>query len=156
MRPRLVIPFMVLLLIGGVLWMKYRRAPGADSSRPNEPPAEATAPPEAKLVVEDLTVGSGAEALAGSRISIHYTGWLNHAKFDSSSTRAPLKFQLGRHEVLAGWDQGIVGMRVGGKRRLTVPPSLGYGKTGSPGGAIPPGSTLVFEIELLEATAPPS
>ena len=103
------------------------------------------------FVVEDLIVGPGIPARKGSRVSIHYTGWVNQAKFDSSLSRAPLAFQLGRREVLAGWDEGIVGMRVGGKRRLTVPPSLAYGKTGSPGGA-----TLVFEIELLDAIAPSS
>ena len=101
--------------------------------------------------MEDLQVGSGATALDGKRVSIHYTGWLNGAKFDTSLSRKPLEFRLGAGEVLRGWDQGIVGMKVGGRRKLTIPPALGYGTKGSLGGAIPPNSTLVFEIELQNA-----
>ena len=97
-----------------------------------------------------------ASSLAGPAFGVSFNVGEIEGQFDSSLSRAPLAFQLGRREVLAGWDEGIVGMRVGGKRRLTVPPSLAYGKTGSPGGAIPPMSTLVFEIELLDATAPSS
>ena len=94
--------------------------------------------------------GSGDPVAKGALISIHYTGWLKGAKFDTSIGRSPLGFRLGKGEVLRGWDEGIVGMKKGGKRRLTIPPDLGYGTNGSPGGAIPPNSVLAFEIELLD------
>ncbi len=81
-------------------------------------------------------------------VSIDYTGWVNEARFDTTLNRRPLEFRLGKGEVLRGWEVGIPGMRVGGKRRLTIPPELGYGAKGSLGGAIPPNSVLVFEIEL--------
>ena len=104
----------------------------------------------AELKIEELTVGTGAEAKVGQRVSVHYTGWLTSgAKFDSSLDRGqPFAFQLGRGQVIKGWDQGVAGMKVGGKRKLTIPPELGYGSRGFPG-AIPPNSTLVFEVELL-------
>jgi len=104
----------------------------------------------AKLVVEELQVGTGAEATKGKRVEVHYTGWLVDGKvFDSSKTRGtPFVFPLGGGRVIDGWDQGVQGMRVGGKRKLTIPPHLAYGDEGFPG-AIPPNSTLTFEIELL-------
>jgi len=102
------------------------------------------------LKYEDLTVGSGAEAVAGKTVSVHYTGWLeNGTKFDSSLDRGePFQFQLGAGEVIAGWDEGVAGMKVGGKRRLMIPSNLGYGARGA-GGVIPPNATLIFEVELL-------
>lgn len=102
------------------------------------------------LKIEDLVVGSGAEARAGQRVDVHYTGWLtNGTKFDSSVDRGrPFSFHLGEGQVIAGWDQGVEKMKVGGKRRLTIPPHLGYGARGA-GGVIPPNATLVFEVELL-------
>lgn len=103
------------------------------------------------LEIEELAIGSGAAAKAGSLVTIHYTGFLGRATFDTSRNRQPLTFRLGGGEVLKGWDEGLVGMKVGGRRRLTIPPDLGYGKKGSLAGAIPPNSTLVFEIELLGA-----
>ena len=108
------------------------------------------APRADELKSVDLSVGAGRSASVGTRVSIHYTGWLGQAMFDTSRSRQPLVFSLGKGEVLRGWDQGIVGMKVVGKRRLTLPPALAYGARGSPGGAIPPDSTLVFEIELLD------
>ena len=104
----------------------------------------------AELVVEDLVVGTGAEAASGQKVRVHYTGWLTDGKkFDSSIDRGqPFAFQLGRGQVIKGWDQGVAGMKVGGVRKLTIPPSLGYGASGA-GGAIPPNATLVFEVELL-------
>jgi FKBP-type peptidyl-prolyl cis-trans isomerase len=102
------------------------------------------------LQIEELTAGQGAEATAGKTVSVHYTGWLtNGSKFDSSVDRdEAFDFRLGAGQVIKGWDQGVAGMRVGGKRKLTIPPELGYGSRGFPG-AIPPNSTLVFEVELL-------
>ena len=103
------------------------------------------------LVKEDLVVGKGPAAGAGDDIVVHYVGWLSGGKqFDSSRARRdPLDFALGAGDVIRGWDQGIEGMKVGGKRRLTIPSDLAYGAQGC-GGVIPPGATLVFEIELLE------
>jgi FKBP-type peptidyl-prolyl cis-trans isomerase FkpA len=102
------------------------------------------------LVIEDLVVGEGATAGAGQRVSVHYTGWLeNGNKFDSSKDRGePFMFSLGRGEVIRGWDEGVSGMKVGGKRKLTIPSNLGYGSRGA-GGVIPPNATLLFEVELL-------
>ncbi len=102
------------------------------------------------LKVEDLTEGAGDLAEAGQTVAVHYTGWLaDGRKFDSSRDRSdPFRFRLGAGRVIRGWDQGVQGMRVGGVRRLTIPPPLGYGAAGA-GGVIPPQATLVFEVELL-------
>jgi FKBP-type peptidyl-prolyl cis-trans isomerase FkpA len=102
------------------------------------------------LVIEELTVGAGEAAAAGQRVTVHYTGWLTDGtKFDSSKDRGePFVFPLGARRVIAGWDEGVQGMRVGGLRKLTIPPALGYGARGA-GGIIPPNATLVFEVELL-------
>ena len=102
------------------------------------------------LQIEDLKIGIGAEAVSGQNVSVHYTGWLtNGTKFDSSVDRgSPFQFPLGGGRVIQGWDQGVAGMRVGGKRKITIPPELGYGARGA-GGLIPPNATLVFEVELL-------
>ena len=102
------------------------------------------------LIIEDLTVGNGAEASAGQHVTVHYTGWLtNGSKFDSSKDRdEPFEFPLGGGRVIRGWDEGVQGMKIGGKRKLTIPPDLGYGARGA-GGVIPPNATLVFEVELL-------
>jgi FKBP-type peptidyl-prolyl cis-trans isomerase FkpA len=104
----------------------------------------------ADLKIEDIQVGSGTEALLGKNVTVHYTGWLTDGKkFDSSyDHQSPFTFPLGAGRVIQGWEKGVVGMKVGGKRRLNIPSSLGYGTTGV-GGIIPPNATLVFEIELL-------
>jgi FKBP-type peptidyl-prolyl cis-trans isomerase FkpA len=104
------------------------------------------------LKYEDLVVGTGAEAKAGQSVTVHYTGWLTDGKkFDSSKDRKdPFVFPLGAGRVIKGWDEGVQGMKVGGKRKLTIPPGIGYGPRGA-GSVIPPNATLVFEVELLKA-----
>jgi FKBP-type peptidyl-prolyl cis-trans isomerase FkpA len=106
------------------------------------------------LQYEDTTPGTGPEAQAGQQVSVHYTGWLYNdgqqgAKFDSSRDRnQPFEFSLGAGMVIKGWDEGVAGMKVGGKRTLVIPPQLGYGARGA-GGVIPPNATLKFDVELL-------
>ena len=102
------------------------------------------------LVIEEVRLGEGDMAKSGHFVSVHYTGWLTDGtKFDSSKDRAePFEFPLGQRNVIAGWDEGVQGMSVGGIRKLTIPPELGYGARGA-GGVIPPNATLVFEVELL-------
>ena len=104
----------------------------------------------AELIIEELQTGNGASAKPGDLASVHYTGWLsNGKKFDSSVDRnQAFEFALGAGEVIPGWDQGLVGIKPGGKRKLTIPPDLAYGPIGARG-IIPPNATLVFEIELL-------
>jgi len=107
------------------------------------------------LKYTDTNVGTGAEATKGHKVSVHYTGWLYNngtkgAKFDSSLDRGqPFAFGLGGGQVIQGWDEGVAGMKVGGKRTLIIPPELGYGARGA-GGVIPPNATLIFDIELLD------
>ncbi len=107
--------------------------------------------PPADLVKKDLKVGEGPEATAGQQVSVHYVGvaWSNGQQFDASWDRNdPFEFKLGGGQVIGGWDQGVAGMKVGGRRELTIPPHLGYGARGA-GGAIGPNETLVFVVDLL-------
>ncbi len=109
---------------------------------------------ETGLIIEDLVAGEGEAAVAGRQVTVHYTGWLVKdgaagRKFDSSKDRGdPFDFPLGAGHVIRGWDEGVQGMKVGGTRRLTIPPELGYGARGA-GGVIPGNATLLFEVELL-------
>lgn len=129
----------------------------AGCSRPAPPPAS----PENKvatLTMNDVVVGTGAEAQPGAKVTVHYAGWLyDHTRpeqkgteFDSSRKHGePFAFALGQRQVIPGWDQGVTGMKVGGKRRLVIPSDLAYGEQGA-GGVIPPGATLVFDVELID------
>jgi FKBP-type peptidyl-prolyl cis-trans isomerase len=100
----------------------------------------------------DIRVGNGDVAKEGSHVRVHYTGWLtNGKKFDSSvDAGKPFDFTIGNGEVIKGWEEGVTGMRVGGKRQLRIPPDLGYGKDGTPDGTIPPDATLIFDVQLLQ------
>jgi FKBP-type peptidyl-prolyl cis-trans isomerase FkpA len=125
---------------------------------PAAPVAPKTPPARPAYTRTDLQVGTGREAQKGQGLSVHYTGWLydptqpemKGRMFDSSRDRGPFNFQLGAGQVIPGWDQGFDGMKVGGRRRLIIPPSLGYGVDGAGGGIIPPNATLIFEMELLD------
>ena len=123
--------------------------PAGFGPRPTSTVVEPEAPKE--LVKDDVKVGDGPEAKTGDTVKVHYTGRLlkNNSKFDSSVGKDPFSFTLGKGGVIKGWDLGVVGMKVGGKRKLTIPSELGYGKKGG-GAKIPPDSALVFDIELLE------
>ncbi len=117
----------------------------AQTAPTTKPTPEATA-----LKIEDIKVGTGAEAKSGDTVTVNYTGYLTDGtKFDSSlDSGQPFKFTIGAGRVIPGWEQGFAGMKVGGKRKLTIPPELGYGSQGA-GGVIPPNATLVFDVELL-------
>lgn len=123
-----------------------------------EPPP-ATTPGVTQMEITDLTVGSGPTAVPGSYVNVHYTGWLydpaapesKGRQFDTSRERDRVfGFSLGARQVIAGWEQGVAGMRVGGVRRLVIPPQLAYGERGAGGGVIPRNATLVFEVELVD------
>jgi FKBP-type peptidyl-prolyl cis-trans isomerase FkpA len=140
---------MLMLILAAVV-------PACTKTNTNEPSAVAGV---TSLQVTDVRVGTGTEATNGRTVVVHYTGWLYSAtapgqrgtQFDSSVSRGqPFSFVLGAGSVIRGWDQGVLGMRVGGQRVLVIPPSLGYGASGAGGGVIPPNASLVFEIDLLE------
>ena len=153
----------VIAVVGGIALLSTKNSsetqllalPSPTSTIENapEPAATASAKPIMevdKLIIQDERVGTGETAVAGKKVTVNYVGTLaDGTKFDSSYDRGiPFSFNLGAGEVIQGWDQGVVGMKVGGKRKLTIPSSLGYGPQGVPG-AIPGGATLVFEVELL-------
>jgi FKBP-type peptidyl-prolyl cis-trans isomerase FkpA len=136
-------------------------AAAADVAAADTTTAPAATPPTGSEIMDlqktELAPGTGAEIKSGQTALVHYTGWLYDAaapdhkgkQFDSSVGGEPFEFPLGAGRVIAGWDQGVVGMKVGGKRRLVIPPVMGYGERGA-GGVIPPNATLVFDVELVE------
>lgn len=143
----------VAALIALVVWGEKAQTPVIQENMPTETQQASstrTMTPVQGLNVEVLQEGTGPEAQAGNTVSVHYTGTLTDGtKFDSSVDRGiPFEFQLGIGEVIAGWDAGVAGMKVGEKRKLTIAPELGYGTQGA-GGVIPPNATLIFEVELL-------
>jgi FKBP-type peptidyl-prolyl cis-trans isomerase FkpA len=136
-------------------------APAAAATPAPEPVADATAPTGTETMAMqkiELAPGTGAEIKSGQTALVHYTGWLYDAaapdnkgkQFDSSVGNEPFEFPVGAGMVIKGWDEGVVGMKVGGKRRLVIPPEMGYGARGAGGGLIPGGATLVFDVELVE------
>jgi FKBP-type peptidyl-prolyl cis-trans isomerase len=140
----------MILIIGGVMVLSGATGGGAGASpSPSSTPKITQTAVSKDLQITDITVGTGAEAVAGKKISVNYIGTLaDGTKFDSSYDRnQPFEFTLGTGQVIAGWDQGVAGMKVGGKRKLVIPPSLGYGAQAN--GSIPANSTLTFEVELV-------
>lgn len=151
---RIAIIIILLLLLAGAAFLvyTYTRPEAPDASQPaaSLPDISNLTTTTSGLQYKDVTTGTGAEARAGNAVSVHYTGWLTDGtKFDSSVDRGqPFTFNLGSGGVIAGWDEGVAGMKVGGKRILVIPPDLGYGARGA-GGVIPPNATLIFQVELL-------
>lgn len=141
---RLMIGFSLVVVLGLIGWIIYSNL----SKDTNVNDSFTTT--SSGLQIQDVIIGDGSIVQPGNTVSVHYTGWLEDGtKFDSSIDRGePFEFLLGAGRVIKGWDEGVVGMRVGGKRILIIPPELGYGDIGS-GSTIPPGATLKFEVELL-------
>lgn len=139
----------------GLLCACFVTATPVFAADPTKGAAPMTTKTDSGLQYQDLVVGTGAEATTGHQVRVHYTGWLQNpdgsagTKFDSSLDRGqPFVFPLGQGRVIRGWDEGVAGMKVGGKRKLIIPASLGYGSRGA-GGVIPPNATLIFDVELL-------
>lgn len=139
----------MIFIVLGIRW-KFGKISTTNSTLPTQTP-NATISSMEELKIENLVVGTGEEALNGKKVTVNYKGNLADGKqFDSSYDRGePFTFTLGAGEVIKGWDQGVLGMKVGGKRKLTIPPELGYGARGA-GSDIPPNATLIFEVELLK------
>lgn len=142
----LILAVAVIIGIGFLDNVLYKKEPEITATM-----TDSTQLAEGELQIEDIKEGTGVEVKNGDTVSVHYKGTLTDGKqFDASYDRnQPFDFTVGESQVIEGWHQGLVGMKVGGKRKLTIPPNLGYGEQGSPP-VIPPNSTLVFEIELLE------
>ena len=144
----LIVVAVVIAAAVGV-FMRSRSTSSGSGSGPT-PVSGAGTTTASGLQYWDITMGTGTEAAPGKDVQVHYTGWLaDGQKFDSSVDRGePFSFHLGAGQVIPGWDQGVAGMKVGGKRQLKIPPALGYGERGA-GGVIPPNATLIFDVQLL-------
>ena len=161
----MLIYFLVILVVVGVIYSLSQKKPlnpfdnspislpspaPATSAAASASPAAPTSLPITKLLIEDTQVGTGTAAASGNTITVNYTGMFTDGKvFDTSLGKKPFEVQIGVGQVIVGWDQGILGMKVGGKRRLIIPADLAYGEKGA-GGVIPPNATLIFDIELLD------
>ena len=144
--------FIIAALLAVAIWAQTARKPATHAS--TAVPTKVTGDgvkTDSGLQYWDIRVGNGETAKEGSRVRVHYTGWLTTGKkFDSSvDAGEPFDFRIGNSEVIKGWEEGVAGMRVGGKRQLRIPPTLGYGAEGTPGGPIPPNATLIFDVQLL-------
>ncbi|MBI4059130.1 FKBP-type peptidyl-prolyl cis-trans isomerase [Candidatus Microgenomates bacterium] len=142
----------IIVVVGGFLVLRQKEtAPKIHPSPSSTPAATISTVNMEGLKIEEITVGTGEEAVSGKKVTVNYAGTLTDGtKFDSSYDRGtPFSFNLGAGEVIKGWDLGVAGMKVGGKRKLTIAPELGYGASGA-GGVIPPNATLIFEVELLK------
>lgn len=143
-----VLVLVVLVLAAAFALAQGKSADQAPAAGPTKVTGDGTKTASG-LQYWDIKVGTGRTADKGNTVRVHYTGWLTSGKkFDSSVGGQPFQFRIGAHQVIAGWEEGVSGMKVGGKRQLRIPPALAYGKEGYPG-AIPPNATLVFDIELL-------
>jgi FKBP-type peptidyl-prolyl cis-trans isomerase len=149
MRQGFALPFLAALVLGGLSLAACSSPPATPQNTTSASAKEVTMPDGLKYTEDQ--VGAGAEATAGKTAVVHYTGWLmDGTKFDSSVDRnQPFSFPLGAGQVIKGWDEGVQGMKVGGKRTLVIPPALGYGARGA-GNVIPPNATLKFEVQLLD------
>ncbi|HEX6644098.1 MAG TPA: FKBP-type peptidyl-prolyl cis-trans isomerase [Gemmatimonadales bacterium] len=149
---RTLLLVLALPLLGGCELNDFRRTPiqsGDDFARELNVNLDEMQQTRTGLRYQDIERGTGAEARAGTTVAVHYTGWLQDGReFDSSAGGEPLVFPLGRGAVIDGWEEGVAGMRVGGKRKLVIPPALAYGSRAN--GPIPANSTLVFDVELVE------
>ncbi|MDO8676093.1 MAG: FKBP-type peptidyl-prolyl cis-trans isomerase [Candidatus Azambacteria bacterium] len=152
-----VLVAILILALGGIIYFAFLSKPTEQvkNNTINNVPAVQAPEPQIKtmengLIIEDIKIGIGAEAKTGNTVTVNYLGTLiNGTKFDSSYDRGqPFSFLLGGKQVISGWDEGLLGMKIGGKRKLTIPPALAYGEQGVPS-AIPANATLVFEVELL-------
>ena len=141
---------LVLAAIFVIAQSTARKSAAPNTNAPTKVTGEGVKTPSG-LIYWDIRVGNGEVAKEGSRVRVHYTGWLtNGKKFDSSlDAGQPFDFRIGNGEVIKGWEEGVAGMRVRGKRQLRIPPTLGYGAEGTPDGPIPPNATLIFDIQLL-------
>ncbi len=152
---KFLVPVIVVLIVIGIVLLATNNVKLGNTETPISTMNDSTPLPTiqvSELKIEDSVVGSGTEAIAGKKVTVNYTGTLTDGtKFDSSLNpgRTPFTFNLGAGEVIKGWDQGVAGMKVGGKRKLTIPSSLGYGAAGAPP-VIPGNATLIFDVELLK------
>ena len=152
MKKTLIAGTVLIVLIAAIAAAQSTTAAKKPAPHPPAAPTKVTGDgtkTESGLQYWDIKVGTGAEAQKGQTAKMHYTGWLTNGKrFDSSIGSDPYKFKIGNGEVIKGWDEGVLGMKVGGKRQLRIPPDLAYGAKGYPG-VIPPNSTLVFDVQLV-------